>query len=255
MGKVYSIEYAAACHRGLVREKNQDNFWCDGVFLECENDGFPDILTGMIDVSEQPIFAVFDGMGGEAAGEQAAWLATRAFDDAVPDRHAKEGDAFLTDVFVLMNDSVCDYAASHRINRMGATTVAVLFGEGKAISCNLGDSRIYLCRKYELTQLSEDHISSFERSGKGFLEQYLGIRADVFRIEPHFEKLEIIEGDFYLLCSDGLSDMLSMEEIGARLAEQQKPAHVVKGLLEDALAAGGSDNITIIACKAVGENE
>ena len=251
MSNVRHIEYAAASHKGLIREQNQDNLWCDGVFLECKNDGLPNIITSRAGMDSCPVFALFDGLGGEVAGEHAAWLAARTFDDSASERFEKEGSDFLFNAFDLMNDSICGYADSHHIGHMGTTAAALLFVDGVAIACNLGDSRVYLYRDRSLHCLSVDHVSNSIQAGKRCLTQYLGIRRDLFCIEPAMKKLDIDAQDCFLLCSDGLTDMLSELEIEAVLARSEQPARVVKDLLEGALASGGADNITIIVCTPV----
>ena len=248
MDNTHILVYAVVCHQGFVRDRNQDNFWCDGVFLECENNGFPNILTGEVDMAARPVFAVFDGLGGEVNGEQAAWLAARTLDDAITYRSMKEETEFMQEVFSSMNDSICSYANSHHIGHMGATAAVLGFADGAITMCNLGDSRVYLYRQGSLTRLSIDHTSNIILSGKPCLSQFLGIHEKEFRIEPALSVLEICSGDSYLLCSDGLTDMLSDEEIKTVLSISAMPSGAVELLLEKALNEGGKDNTTIIIC-------
>ena len=247
MSGLFSIEYAVVCHKGFVRDKNQDNFWCGGIFLECENYGLLNVFTGIVDSLSRPAFAVFDGLGGEASGEFAAWLAARTFDDAIEYRFEKEEAVFLKDVFGQMNNSISDYAASQNIINMGATGAAVIFGEDNVAVCNLGDSRIYLHRSGHLARLSEDHVASDAQAGKPCLTQYLGIPENEFCIEPFLARYDLQDGDRFLLCSDGLTDMLPEEDVGSGLS-REGAVHVVEELLEGALERGGKDNITIIVC-------
>ena len=248
MGNTRHISYAAVCHQGLVRGKNQDNFWCDGVFLGCKNSGLDNILTGKAGIDSVPVFAVFDGLGGEIAGEEAAWLAAHTFNEKVRNRFAREADIFLAEVFTSMNDAVCNYAALNHIRHMGTTAAAVLFSDGAVWACNLGDSRIYMLREGGLTRLSEDHVSSVNFFIKPRITQFLGIPDEEFRISPSLARNEIHNGDKYLLCSDGLTDMLVETEIEAILSLAESPDKAVRVLLTRAIETGGKDNITIIVC-------
>ena len=251
----FSFNYAAVCSPGLHREKNQDNLWCGGVYLECENNGLAKTIHGSEDAEKQPIFAVFDGLGGETDGEQAAWIAAFTFDRFLVNRINKCRKTFLREAFDSMNDAVCSYAISNRINQMGATAVVLFIKENVVSVCNLGDSRAYLYRKGELTLLSKDHVSRFESAGKPYLTQFLGISQDEFMIEPFVYEIAFRKGDRYLLCSDGLTDMVSETEISSVLSLYDRPARVAENLLKAALAAGGRDNITVITCDVIaGQN-
>ena len=246
----FSIEYAVVCHRGFLREKNQDNFWCSGAYLECENDGLPNALMGAADIASRPAFAVFDGLGGEAAGELASWLAARTFDDAIPFRYEKEEGIFLKDVFDRMNGSISEYAASQHIGNMGTTGAAIIFDEDSVSLCSLGDSSIYLHRDGKLAKLTEDHVAGSDRT---CLTQFLGIPEKEFCVEPFFTRREIHRGDRFLLCSDGLTDMTPDNEIEAKLSLSENPVRAAERLLASALEGGGKDNITLIVCDIGGE--
>ena len=91
----YSIEYAALCHKGNVRSKNQDNLWCADTLLESENDGLSEMLMGSIDASAFPAFAVFDGMGGEQQGEMAAYIAASHFHTLYHSKNRSDAKLFL----------------------------------------------------------------------------------------------------------------------------------------------------------------
>ena len=249
----FGIEYAVVCHRGFLREKNQDNFWCGGAYLECENNGLPNMLVGVADSVSRPAFAVFDGLGGETAGELASWLAARTFDDAIPFRYEKEEGLFLKDVFGRMNNSISEYADSQHIGNMGTTGAAIIFGEDSVSVCSLGDSSIYLHRDGKLVKLSEDHVAGSGRTGRPCLTQFLGIPEKEFCIEPFFARREIHAGDRFLLCSDGLTDMLPDKQIEAELSSSGNPARAAEGLLAGALGEGGKDNITLVICDVGGE--
>ena len=253
MKKKYDVEYTIKCHRGLVREINQDNFWCNGVFLECVNQGLKETFSGRTGIDSIPAFAVFDGLGGEVDGEKAAWLAASVFHEAAPFRLKKNPNEFLSETFERMNDAICDFTLSNRISHMGTTAATLMFKDDKAFLCNLGDSRIYLFREGVLKRLSQDHVSNIKRSGKPYISQFLGISEEEFKISPFFDEVELKKGDKYLVCSDGLTDMLSESEIESIVSVSDSAMRIAETLLESALSAGGKDNITVILCKIVGE--
>ncbi|GHU64957.1 hypothetical protein AGMMS49983_11810 [Clostridia bacterium] len=251
MNRIDRIEYAVVCDRGLHRDKNQDNFWCAGTYLASENAGLTQPLAGTAASKDFPVFAVFDGMGGETDGEKAAWLAACTFDGCAASRETRAGTAFLADACLRMNDAICDYAVKCHIRRIGTTAAILLASQSAVQICNLGDSRIFLHRKGRLEQLSEDHVANRSIGGKPPLTQFLGIPLSEFRIEPHQAKIKCRPGDRYLLCSDGLTDMVPEEKIASILSSETAALPAATALLEKALDAGGRDNITVILCDAV----
>ena len=133
------------------------------------------------------------------------------------------------------------------------TTAAMLaFGKENVYSCNLGDSRIYqISSEGKLGQLSLDHVLGGGRFGKPPLTQYLGIPEESMGLEPTIvpQKAEI--GTRYLICSDGITDMLSDGEIADILTREISVSETVELLVERALIKGGRDNITVILCELV----
>jgi protein phosphatase len=247
----YQINYTVSCHTGNIREKNQDNFWCQGSFLEKDNEGLPKVLTGSVYNGVEPAFVVFDGLGGEEQGEVAAYLATKEFDSCYKKRlqeKKKDLKIFLKEASVAMNDSICSYAKENHIRSMGTTTAIIIFGKSEVVCCNLGDSRVYQLRKGALEQISKDHVTTYSQGRKAPLTQHLGIPETEFLLEPYMVKRAYEQGDRYLICSDGLTDMLGDEEIGRFLVEGEVE-EAARELLEQALKRGGRDNITVIICE------
>ena len=135
---------------------------------------------------------------------------------------------------------------------MGSTLAGLLFSGNVAWAFNLGDSRIYQLHDQKLTQLSVDHVDSRPLSGnrkaKPSLTQHLGISEEEFLVEPSMISCTLVPGDTFLLCSDGLTDMLSDEEISEILVDHSSLSSQVERLIDFALERGGRDNITIILC-------
>lgn len=248
----YQIEYAYTCHIGKIRNNNEDNFWCCGDSLEAQNQGMSHIRSGYMKQSEYPLLAVFDGMGGESCGEMAAFLAAEACGEDF--KTAKDGirndpEEFLNEICESMNQAICDYGRTNKINSMGTTAALLAFAEDAVYSCNLGDSRIYKSDREKFYQISQDHVLGRSLFGKAPLTQYLGMEEENLQLEPSISRQEIKIGDRFLLCSDGITDMLSDGEIADILSRDTPVAKTVEILVDRALKKGGRDNITVVLCE------
>lgn len=248
----YQIEYAYTCHIGKIRNNNEDNFWCCGDSLEAQNQGMSHIRSGYMKQSEYPLLAVFDGMGGESCGEMAAFLAAEACGEHF--KTAKDGirndpEEFLNEICESMNQAICDYGRTNKINSMGTTAALLAFAEDAVYSCNLGDSRIYKSDREKFYQISQDHVLGRSLFGKAPLTQYLGMEEENLQLEPSISRQEIKIGDRFLLCSDGITDMLSDGEIADILSRDIPVVKTVEILVDRALKKGGRDNITVVLCE------
>lgn len=252
MAKHIRIEAACACKTGLVRSSNEDNFYFAGHILDRKNNGLEETLRWS--GSPGAVFAVFDGMGGEASGETAAYLAAAALRDAMV-RRATEN--FLTQVCLQANRDICAYARRNRSPLMGSTAVMLAMDGDSAEVVNLGDSRTFLLRAGRLEQISTDHTDAamLERFGtkgrKPRLTQHLGIPPEEMVIEPARWRGSIYPDDMFLLCSDGLTDMVPIEEITRLSSTSVDAAACANALVATALAGGGRDNVTVIVCRVV----
>ena len=250
---MFVLEAACGCHMGRIRKNNEDNFFFDGRCLEEENQGLKHPVTMVKPLRREVCVAVLDGMGGENFGECASYAAAdglktaerRLKDFFVPEKR------FLGETAQMLNRAVVARAKELCTDRMGSTLVLLYFSRTQVYVCNLGDSRAYRLREGEFLQLSEDHVGQRERAGekKPYLTQYLGIDPEEFLIEPHVAKGDLRRDDWYLLCSDGLTDMLSNLEIVSIMLASQDPEECVKALIDAALEKGGKDNVTAIACR------
>ncbi len=249
------LQYQAACgcHPGRIRANNQDNFYFDGKCLEQENQGLANPAIAEDTVKTGLCFGVFDGMGGEAFGEVASFLAARQMqttarsvgDFLIPERK------YLLRLTQQLNGAVVAAQKELATEHMG-TTMAVLYFSGRYVYvCNLGDSRVYRLRDGEFLQISKDHVSTrpVDAGKKPPLTQYLGMDPEELTLDPHIAKGELQPGDRYLLCSDGLTDMLSNFDITEILLHSTDAEAAVRELMRQALDRGGRDNITAIVCK------
>lgn len=246
----YKIQYSCVSHVGNCRRINQDNFICDGNYLNEENDKIKFPLTGYLPRGRSSIMGIFDGMGGEECGEVASLLAVKEAVSATPTEKVIET---LLELCKKANESICNYASENEISAIGTTAALLLFTKKKIGLCNIGDSKIFRFADKKLEQLSMDHVTVATHGMKPPLSQNLGIPSSEMIIEPYVAIGQYNVDDVYLICSDGLTDMLTQEEI-VNVLLTSTIDNAVNQLLEQALANGGKDNITVILCKIEREN-
>ncbi len=261
------VKTAVCSSVGIKRKINEDNFYAG----KCINNHAKKyILKSFGRKGTEQTLAVCDGMGGEECGEIASKLAVKRLKDHI--RHKKriyEQFAESVSEYVMSaNDDICDFMKLHSIERMGST-VALLCISPKtkeAIAANIGDSKVFLLRNGEMHKLSLDHnqaqslvnmgiISDEEaktHKDKSKLTQHLGLPTDEFIIEPYISDTVILQKkDVFLICSDGLTDMVSDKEIINAFMTKKSLKKTVKNLVEQANQRGGKDNLTVIAAKVV----
>lgn len=249
----YILDAACLCNTGKVRKNNEDNFYFDDRCLEAENNGLKHPVTMTKSLRRELCVAIFDGMGGENFGEVASFTAAGCMQRTtrklkkyfIPERK------FLNGMCLKINDAVVAKQRELCTERMGSTMVAFYFSHDYIYVCNLGDSRAYRLRDGEFLQLSVDHVERREGQAKrkAPLTQHLGINPKDFLIEPYIAKGELKHGDQYLLCSDGLTDMLTNIEINEIMCNTAFVEDCAQKLVDSALLKGGRDNVTVIVCR------
>ncbi|MBR6472295.1 MAG: Stp1/IreP family PP2C-type Ser/Thr phosphatase [Firmicutes bacterium] len=218
------------------------------------------------------VYVLADGVGGGNSGEIASRTAVSEIANYVvrhPIKHVydtMEIVAYLKDAIDKANKKIYEMAKNHSENfGMATTTIVVHIRKGKAYIANIGDSRVYLFRDYELTQLTEDHtyVNSLVRAGilsreeaehderKNVIIKALGAEYDV---EPDFYQVDLKENDILICCSDGLYDEVSPEEIIDVINEKENMSDLARELISRANENGGRDNITIISLKVTEED-
>lgn len=244
---------------GAVRKINQDNLFVDGVYkdkIEEQNCYYETEKKQ----EDSFVCAVFDGMGGLAAGEEASLKSVEYLSNYMC-KVVQGGIAYDEETLITyINEKLCEWKEVRGVS-MGSTIAVLYYCQGKIRACNLGDSRIYRYREKQLEQISVDHneAASFKRFGNAFgqgsshvLTQFLGVEAEEFIVEPAISaEYEMESGDVYLLCSDGLSGMVSDEQILSILREKEcSVSDMCKQLYKLAMENGGKDNITILLIQA-----
>lgn len=244
------VEAACGCHIGKIRKNNEDNFYFDGQFLEQDHLGLENTASFETRAKNGMCIAVFDGMGGENFGEAASFSAARHLQQTVttPKGRFVWARKHLENMAFGMNHAVTEAKHALCTDRMGTTMVMLYFTPRHVYACNVGDSRAYRLRNGNIQQLSKDHVERHPTRKKTPLTQHLGIDPEDMIIEPHIVKSELRKGDQYLLCSDGLTDMLTDFEIFELMQKSDNTKVCVDTLIHAALDRGGRDNITVIAC-------
>jgi protein phosphatase len=261
MAKSVGLEFAAKTDTGLVRSHNED----------------------AITYSPEYGFAILaDGMGGYNAGEVASGIAISATREVLERElepllqrkddtrlyKSKRLHQVLADSIQGANSAILEAARAERqYEGMGTTIVAALFHQDRLIVAHVGDSRAYRYRGGQLEQITRDHSLLQEQIDAGLIDpewapyaenknlvtRAVGIDA-AMEVEIHDHQTEA--GDIYLLCSDGLSDLLSAREITAMLAVPDSLDAACDALVKGANENGGRDNISVILIRiqSISEN-
>ena len=208
-------------------------------------------------VIEPPLFAIADGMGGAQAGEVASGLATAALKEGQADAGWEQR---IADLIQEANRRVYDRSSSDpNTSGMGTTITVALVEDDHVAFGHVGDSRAYLIRDASMEQLTEDHslVNELLKTGKlsreeaethpqrSVITRALGTDPDV-DVDTFSVRAE--NGDLFLLCSDGLTDMVSEESI-LDLVERHRDDidGALRALVKEANRGGGQDNITVVA--------
>jgi serine/threonine protein phosphatase PrpC len=228
------VRIGVATHPGRKRRHNEDAY-----------------------VVEPPLFAVADGMGGAKAGEVASGLAASALKDG--DTDGASGEDRVTELIQEANRRVFRRATEDRdASGMGTTMTVALVEDDRVVFGHVGDSRAYLIRDGAIEQLTDDHslVAELVRSGRltpeeaeahpqrSVITRAVGTEPDVdvdtFVIEP-------TEGDLFLICSDGLTDMVDDRTIIDAIEQHRDDLdEAAKALVGAANRVGGEDNITVV---------
>lgn len=208
-------------------------------------------------LARSPLFVVADGMGGARAGEVASRTATEAFEHWVTE--AADPELALSQTVQEANRRINTIAREDSSRAgMGTTLTAALVGPNAVTIAHVGDSRAYMYRDGTLTRLTRDHslVEELRRRGQLTPEEAEGHpqRSIITRAlgpEPEVavdtQQSFARDGDIFLLCSDGLTTMVSEREIAETLAQTTDLASAVRRLIDMANSCGGKDNITTVA--------
>jgi protein phosphatase len=246
-----TIELSAAVDPGRARSNNEDSVALD---------------------NEVALAVLADGMGGYNAGEVASNMAT-SFIRTELGRWLREAQAHASDTEIRRAMDICVDNANRAIFNaansnpqyagMGTTLVVAVFRENRLLVGHVGDSRAYRMRGGRLQQITRDHSLLQEQidaglitpeqaafsANKNLVTRAVGVE-DTVLLETH--QHEVQPGDIYLMCSDGLSDMLDDASIGQLLLAHDSLTGACQALIDAANDAGGKDNISVVLVRASG---
>lgn len=235
------IQYRSASysHVGMVRQINEDAF---------------------LELPENGLWAVADGMGGHAAGDYVASLIVDSLRRASPLDTLAMYTSALRAALVEVNAAVREETVRRAVSMMGSTVVALVVQGSKGVCLWAGDSRLYRLRDGQLQGISRDHSYVQGLQDSGLLseaEARVHPRANIVTraigvedaLDLAITHLDILPGDTFLLCSDGLNKTAEDHEIRDVLGHAD-PYQVVRSLVHLGLTRGAPDNITAIVVKA-----
>ncbi len=268
------VDLAALSHQGKVRENNEDHFLVSRAERSLET-----VKTNLPKELIPPRFAevgygmlVADGMGGQQAGEIASRLAISTFVNLVlhtPEWFMRVGKPEAEQVMERIAERyrIVDATVREKANSdptlagMGTTmTLACSLGPILVLA-HIGDSRVYLCRAGQCHQLTRDHTMAQGLVELGILqpEQAAGhhLKHSLTRVlgtgqslgEAEVQQLTLADEDQVLLCTDGLTDMVQQQMIGAILADSKTSEEACQRLVDAALDNGGKDNVTVVLAR------
>lgn len=252
-GLAATVAVTVACKTdlGRVRDNNEDKY---EYFLPEDDRTL---------AARGQVFLVCDGMGGHAAGQIASELACKTFIDVYLHHPSADPTVAMEAGVIAANRFVLDVGRAIPSRRgMGTTLSGLIFLQGQAYTVHVGDSRIYRLRDGQISMMTNDHtwVDEAIRSGalrpedaadhpyKHVIMRAVGTEGD---IKPDIERHDLLEGDIYLLCSDGLTNHVTDEEMQQMLLEAA-PSQAAWNLVGAALQGGGSDNTTVIIVRVDG---
>lgn len=245
MKRTYTIEYGCGCTIGKIRKNNEDNFYCAGIYRLDPDDNEQVVLSGKVKTTDNELFAVFDGMGGEACGEIASLVAAencKAFCE-----QKDEYQEYLYELADMLNERILEETQARSLVLMGATAAMIQFFREEIYILNAGDSRIYKLSKGKLTQISQDHVA-LGYGKKAPLTKFLGT-PDKNGLKPYIARGAYKMGDMFILCTDGVYDMVDEDTLKSMMTVKKPIDEIAKDIIEKACENGGVDNATVIVLK------
>lgn len=261
LGMEEGVRIRSACisHLGNVRERNEDNLYYAGCILPLVHNQEMGLKKRSDTTEELQTVAIFDGMGGENAGDLASYTSAAEFrtrcnmlirNQKIPDEEQ------ISQMLVDVSNAVFQKAKEGHYKLIGSTATIFFMKGDKGVLANLGDSPMYRVREGQMELLSQAHTDAelLRQQGisrKPALTQFLGINAEEFLVEPYIREVSLKCGDQYLLCSDGLTDMVTDEEIERILNRKCEVSEKLNLLLHVVLERGAKDNTTMILCEVM----
>ena len=247
----YIVRGAWLCHTGKVRRGNEDACLAGDVVSTKSSDQPVPILLE----SGPWVVAVSDGIGGHRGGAEASRRVVAALAEC-----KRVTPLSISDILQRLNRKLCELGQEDpEYAAMGATVAGIGFGGRGLFAFNVGDSRVYRLEGKTLVQVTRDDSEAEDLIDQGLLErsdgarpgflhaltQAIGGREEAVEIETHIHALRSDRRERYLICSDGLTDMLVTGEMQEIMFAEPEAGAAVTALFERAMTAGGVDNITL----------
>jgi len=244
------LQAAVLTHVGMRRMRNEDCVAVAGEDFDAPLHA-PRLIVQPLD--EPRVCIVADGMGGHPAGDVASRLAVERLIEEI-DAQVQDEDALAGAILSANHTLFAEMERVPALYGMGTTVAGLVLHPELILAFNVGDTRIYAIRSGEIAQISIDHTMEIGGNLIGnkpprVLSQCLGGFLNDQALEPHVIALPLEAGAEFLICSDGLHDMLTDAEIARCLAPDL--AASVQTLFEHAMREGGIDNISIIQVRVV----
>jgi serine/threonine protein phosphatase PrpC len=247
----YSVRGAWLCHTGKVRRGNEDSCLACGELSGSSSDE-----AASISVDSGPwIVAVSDGIGGHLGGAEASREVVRGLAEC-----PRVTPHSISDILQRLNRRLCERGCKEsEFAAMGATVAGIGCGGRGVFAFNVGDSRVYRLEGARLVQLTRDDSEAEDLIDQGLLErnegarpgflhaltQAIGGRDEVVEIEIHIHPLHVNDRTRYLICTDGLTDMVHTSFLQKTLASDTSAEAAARALFDEAMRVGGVDNITV----------
>lgn len=250
-----TVEIFGATDVGRRRPRNEDTF----LFANFDNDNS---TKESFTIKEQGfLMLVADGMGGAAAGEVASEMAAETIRKKLKEfPQAVTAEQKLKTAVSLSNQRIYEYAQEHiELKGMGTTVTAAYIQGAIAYIAQVGDSRAYLLRGGEIKQLTKDQslaqylfdLGQITKEKMRLMPQNVILQAlgTEKGVDVALSKIQLCKNDMLLLCSDGLSNKVSNQEINEIVLTSSKPKNIVGRLINLANERGGEDNITVVIAR------
>ena len=261
------IDAAVCSNMGKVRKNNEDNFYFNGLYMD-ESQRNSGGLFNLAAGDPIQIYAVCDGMGGEEGGEDASLAAVRALMQYSQTTRKPNGTDQLKEMLQQVSDTI-EENAKRKGFHSGTTIAMVVICDDTIRIVHVGDSRVYCLENGKLDRKTVDHSEVQRMFSMGLItreemdthpkrhviSQFLGMPREDALVSPTVSDREQLKGgQRYLICSDGLTDMVKDPEIEAILSKAANAEDAVKQLTIAALHNGGKDNVTSI-CLFIGNEK
>lgn len=231
------MKVAAITDLGLHRKRNEDRYWID---------------------MERGIFIVCDGMGGHRGGDVAAKLTIETMQQTLVSIDYEKLVPVLLASIEKANQAVYQKGRSDPdLFEMGTTITAAVIQDGHLTVAHVGDSSLFRFRQGQIGKITRDHTlaeklrqEGLVKAGDAEVSQYKHVLTRAVGVDPQVDidliQVEVLSGDWILLCTDGLTDMITDQEIAQEIRGGLEPQDLARKLVDQALQRGGFDNITVV---------